>query len=95
MSTILVVITCLTPGLQAASWLFLSAQNQTLGHHYYTACFRPLVQQKLMQEGGDHYLLVIHLTSQFNFLTALLEYLDLEGARLRSLFSKSEETPTS
>ena len=34
------------------------------------------------------------MTSQFDNLTALLEYLDFEGARLSSLFSKSEGTST-
>jgi len=52
----------------------------------------PLVQHKLMQAGGDYHLLVIQLTSQFDYLTALLEYLNLEGASLSSLFSKSEGT---
>jgi len=49
----------------------------------------PLVQCKLMR------VLVIQLTSLFDFLTALLEYLDLEDVRLCSLFSKSEGTPAS
>jgi len=46
-----------------------------------------------MQAGGDYQLLVIQLFSQFDYLTALLEYLDLEGARLCSLLSKSEVQP--
>ena len=46
-----------------------------------------------MQAGGDYQLLVIQLISQFDFLTALLEYLDLEGARFCNLFCKSEGTP--
>ena len=54
----------------------------------------PLVQHKLMWAGGDYWLLVIQLTSQFDYLTALLKYLNLEGARLCSLFSKSEGTST-
>ena len=47
-----------------------------------------------MRAGGDYELLAIQLTSQLDHLTALLKYLDLEGAKLCSLFSKSEGTST-
>ena len=55
---------------------------------------RPFIQHKLMWAEGDYELLVIQLSSQFDYLTALLEYFDLEGAKLCNLFSKSQGTKT-
>jgi len=53
-----------------------------------------MVQPKLMRVGGDYCLLVMQLNSLFDYLTALLEYLDLEDGRPYTLFDKSGETST-
>ena len=63
-----------------------------LGHHEYIACF-PSPNSEQTGVGGRW--LVIQLTYQFDYLTALLEYLNLKGARLSSRFSKSKGTSTS
>ena len=53
------------------------------------ACF--LSPSSAQTDAGGRRLFIISYTVD-NFLTALLEYLDLKGARLCSLFSKSEKT---
>ena len=52
-------------------------------------CLFPIPYSSAQTDAGGRWLLIISYTVdyQFDYLTALLEYLDLEGARLSSLFS--------
>ena len=51
-----------------------------LGHHYYIGCFLSPNGTKIMWAGGDYLLYTRFLI--FQLLTALLEYLDIEGCHV-------------